>query len=69
MTRSKLSTKALLLAGGIGLSVAAFAASQPAAAQSYADGYACPATLMTRMTMVITDTCPMRLWGLLWRSP
>ena len=43
MTRSKLSTKALLLAGGIGLSVAAFAGSQPAAAQSYSDGYACPA--------------------------
>ena len=35
MTRSKLSTKVLLLAGGIGLSLAAFAGSQPAAAQSY----------------------------------
>ena len=35
MTRSKLSTKVLLLAGGIGLSLATFAASQPAAAQSY----------------------------------
>ena len=35
MTRSKLSTKAILLATGIGSSVAAFAGSQPAAAQSY----------------------------------
>ena len=43
MTRSKLSTKAILLAGGIGLSMAAFAGSQPAAAQSYSDGYTCPA--------------------------
>ena len=43
MTRSKLSTKILLLAGGIGLSMAAFAGSQPAAAQSYSDEYACPA--------------------------
>src|ERR1700730_15418503 len=34
MTRSKLSSKALLLVGGIGLSVAAFAG-QPAAAQEY----------------------------------
>ena len=34
MTRSKLSTKALLLAGAIGLSVAAFSG-QPAAAQAY----------------------------------
>jgi hypothetical protein len=34
MTRSKLSTKMLLLVGGIGLSLAAFAA-QPAAAQEY----------------------------------
>ena len=42
MTRSKLSTKAVLLAGGIGLSMAAFAGSQPAAAQSYADEYTCP---------------------------
>jgi hypothetical protein len=33
MTRSKLSTKVLLLATGIGLSTAAFAGSQPAAAQ------------------------------------
>ena len=39
MTRSKFSIKAVLLAGGIGLSMAAFAASQPVAAQSYA----CPA--------------------------
>jgi hypothetical protein len=43
MNRSKLSTKAVLLAGGIGLSVAAFAGSQPAAAQSYSDEYGCPA--------------------------
>ena len=39
MTRSKLSTKVVLLAGGIGLSIAAFAGSQPAAAQTYT----CPA--------------------------
>ena len=38
MTRSKLSTKVLLLVGAIGLSVAAFAG-QPASAQEYcADG-------------------------------
>ena len=43
MTRSKLSTKSVLLAGGIGLSMAAFAGSQPVAAQSYSDGYTCPA--------------------------
>jgi hypothetical protein len=43
MTRSKFSIKAALLAGGIGLSMAGFAGSQPAAAQSYPDGYACPA--------------------------
>ena len=35
MTRSKLSSKVLLLVGGIGLSMAAFAGSLPAAAQSY----------------------------------
>ena len=35
MIRSKLSTKAILLATGIGLSAAVFAGSQPAAAQSY----------------------------------
>ena len=34
MTRSKLSSKVLLLVGAIGLSVAAFAG-QPAAAQEY----------------------------------
>ena len=39
MTRSKFSTKAVLLATGIGLSIAAFSGSQPAAAQSYT----CPA--------------------------
>ena len=42
MTRSKLSTKVLLLAGGIGLSMAAFAGLQPAAAQSFLDEYECP---------------------------
>jgi hypothetical protein len=35
MTRSKLSTKVVLLAGGIGLSIAAFAGSLPAAAQEF----------------------------------
>jgi hypothetical protein len=39
MTRSKFSTKAVVLATAIGLSTAAFAGSQPAAAQSYT----CPA--------------------------
>ena len=43
MTRSKFSTKVVLLATGIGLSIAAFAGSQPAAAQSYSGEYACPA--------------------------
>ena len=43
MTRSKFSTKAVVLATGIGLSIAAFAGSQPAAAQSYSGEYACPA--------------------------
>jgi hypothetical protein len=41
MTRSKFSTKAIVLAAAIGLSTVAFAGSQPAAAQSYA----CPAGL------------------------
>ena len=39
MTRSKFSTKAVVLATAIGLSTVAFARSQPAAAQSYP----CPA--------------------------
>ena len=39
MIRSKLSSKMVLLASGIGLSIATFAGSQPAAAQSYI----CPA--------------------------
>ena len=39
MTRSKFSIKAVLLAGGIGLSMAGFAGSQPATAQDYT----CPA--------------------------
>ena len=43
MTRSKFSTKVVLLATGIGLSIAAFAGSLPAAAQSYSGEYACPA--------------------------
>ena len=43
MTRSKLSTKVVLLATSLGLSTAAFAGSQPAAAQSYTDEYTCPA--------------------------
>ena len=34
MTRSKFSTKAVVLASAIGLSTVAFAGSQPAAAQS-----------------------------------
>ena len=42
MTRSKLSTKVVLLASGIGLSLAAFAGSQPAAAQTYSGEYNCP---------------------------
>jgi hypothetical protein len=42
MTRSKLSTKVILLAGGIGLTTAGFAGSQPAAAQSNLDEYECP---------------------------
>ena len=41
MTRSKPSTKAVLLAGGIGLS-AALAGSQPATAQVYPDEQPCP---------------------------
>ena len=41
MTRSKFSTKVVLLATAIGLSTVAFAGSQPAAAQSYT----CPAGL------------------------
>ena len=42
MTRSKLSSKVILLAAGIGLSTAGFAGSQPAAAQSFLDEYECP---------------------------
>jgi len=41
MTRSKLSTK-VLLSAAIGLSTAAFAGSQSAAAQSNLDEYECP---------------------------
>lgn len=43
MNRSRLYTKVILLAGGIGLSMAAFAGSQLAAAQSYPGEYTCPA--------------------------
>ena len=43
MTRSRFSTKVVLLATGIGLSLAGFAGSQPAAAQSYSGEYTCPA--------------------------
>ena len=43
MTRSKFSTKTVLLAGAIGLSMAAFAGAQPAAAQAYSDADTCPA--------------------------
>ena len=48
MTRSKLSTKVLLMATGIGLSTAAFAGSRPVAAQNTVPAYyvalgACPA--------------------------
>jgi hypothetical protein len=43
MIRSKFSIKGALLAGGIGLSTAVFAGSQPAAAQSYSDEDGCPA--------------------------
>ena len=50
MTRSKFSIKAALLAGGIGLSMAGFAGSQPAAAQSYSDEYSCPAGSVYNLT-------------------
>jgi hypothetical protein len=43
MTRSKLSTKAVLLASSIDLSIAGFVESQPAAAQSYSDDNTSPA--------------------------
>jgi hypothetical protein len=46
MTRSKFAIKASLLAGGIGLSMAGFAGSQPAAAQSYS----CPAGFVYETT-------------------
>jgi hypothetical protein len=49
MTRSKLSSKVLLLVGGIGLSVAAFAG-QPAATQEY-----CPDGLVPDPTYGCTD--------------
>ena len=43
MNRGKFSTKVILLAGGIGLSMAAFGGSQSAAAQAYSDESNCPA--------------------------
>ena len=49
MTRSKLSSKVLLLVGGIGLSVAAFAG-QPAATQEY-----CPDGLVPDPSYGCTD--------------
>jgi hypothetical protein len=54
MTRSKLSTKVLLLAGGIGLSIAAFAGSQPAAAQEYT----CPDGTVADTPYYCTDSYP-----------
>jgi hypothetical protein len=52
MTRSKLSSKVVLLVGAIGLSVAAFAG-QPAAAQEY-----CPDGLVPDPTSGCTDYSP-----------
>ena len=52
MTRSKLSSKVLLLVAGIGLSVAAFAG-QPAAAQEY-----CPDGLVPDPSYGCTDYYP-----------
>ena len=46
MNRGKLSTKVILLAGGIGLSMAAFGGSQSAAAQAYSDESYCPAGIV-----------------------
>jgi hypothetical protein len=54
MTRSKLSTKMLLLVGGIGLSIAAFAGSQPAAAQEYT----CPDGTVADTPYGCTDSYP-----------
>ena len=52
MTRSKLSTKAVFLAGAVGLSTAVFAAAQPAAAQPYSDENSCPAGYEYDLTYV-----------------
>jgi hypothetical protein len=52
MIRSKLSTKALLLAGAVGLSTAVFAGAQPAAAQTYSDENSCPAGYEYDLTYV-----------------
>ena len=55
MIRSTLSTKVLLLAGAIGLSVAAFTGSRPAAAQGYSDGFDCPAGSVAEPTYGCTQ--------------
>jgi hypothetical protein len=52
MTRSKLSTKAVFLAGTIGLATAVFAGAQPAAAQTYSDENSCPAGYEYSLTYV-----------------
>jgi hypothetical protein len=52
MTRSKQSTKAMFLAGTIGLTTAVFAAAQPAAAQPYSDENSCPAGYVYDLTYV-----------------
>src|ERR1700739_2476377 len=50
MTRSKLSTKAVFLAGTIGLSAAGLAGAKPAAAQPYSDENSCPAGYVYNLT-------------------
>jgi hypothetical protein len=55
MTRSKLSSKVILLATSVGLSTVAFAGSQPAAAQSYSDEYTCPAGTVYEPTYGCTN--------------
>ena len=54
MTRSKLSTKMLSLVVGIGLSIATFAGSQPAAAQEYT----CPDGTVADTPYYCTDSYP-----------
>jgi hypothetical protein len=55
MTRSKFSTKAVVLATAIGLSTVTFAGLQPAAAQSYSDEYTCPAGIVYDPTYGCTN--------------